>query len=246
MPSSFSSTSTQATSNPAVPATPMAPTPSISIDTTTGSSRAPGLPPSNSRDTCKASNSTSKWVINLSKTPLTPEQLSLLQRGPFCHNSQVPPIEAYITAVEQASSKLPAQEANELRSDVNRLLKQPQTHCRTQCNINPIQHRALTQLKQDTSRVVHTVDKVVAMVIMDKDNYTNKANTLLQDTNTYKVLKMDPTNNLKNKLISLLKDIKQTGGLSTNKYKQPYPTSAVPPKFHGLPKIHKVGTPLGP
>ena len=62
--------------------------------------------------------------------------------------------------------------------------------------------------------------------------------------NTYKVLKKDATSSLKNKLISLLKDIKQTGGLSTNKYKQLYPTSAVPPKFYGLPKIHKVGIPL--
>ena len=83
----------------------------------------------------------------------------------------------------------------------------------------------------------------VAMVIMDKEDYTNKANTLLQDTNTYEVLKRDPTSNLKNKLITLLKDIKQTGGLSTHKYKQLYPTSAVPPKFYGLPKIHKVGNP---
>ena len=58
--------------------------------------------------------------------------------------------------------------------------------------------------------------------------------------------KKDPTSSLKNKLISLLKEIKQTGGLSTNKYKQLYPTSAVPPKFYGLPKRHKVGTPLRP
>ena len=69
---------------------------------------------------------------------------------------------------------------------------------------------------------------------------------LLQDTNTYKVLNKDPTSQLKNKLITLLKDIKQTGGLSTQKYKQLYATSAVPPKFYGLPKIHKVGTPLRP
>ena len=81
---------------------------------------------------------------------------------------------------------------------------------------------------------------------MDKEDYTNKANTLLQDTNTYKILQKDPPSNLKIKLISLLKDVKQTGGLSTNKYKQLYPTSAVPPKFYGPPKIHKVGTPLRP
>ena len=84
------------------------------------------------------------------------------------------------------------------------------------------------------------------MVIMDKEDYTNKAQALLQDTNTYKVLKKDPTSQLKNKLITLLKDIKQTGGLNTNKYKQLYPTSAVLPKFYDLPKIHKVGTPLRP
>ena len=120
------------------------------------------------------------------------------------------------------------------------------TDINNQCNLNPSQHRALRQLKQDNSRVVLTADKGVAMVIMDQEDYTNKALTLLQDTNTYKVLPKDPTSQLKNKLISLHKDIKQTGGLSTNKYKQLYPTSAVPPKFYGLPKIHKTGTPLRP
>ena len=40
--------------------------------------------------------------------------------------------------------------------------------------------------------------------------------------------------------------IKQTGGLTTQKYKQLYPISAVSPKFYGLPKIHKTGTPLRP
>ena len=90
------------------------------------------------------------------------------------------------------------------------------------------------------------MDKGVAMVIMDQEDYTNKALTLLQDTNTYKVLKKDPTSQLKNKPISLLKDIKQTGGLNTNKYKQLYPTSVVAPRLYGLPEMHKVGTPFRP
>ena len=158
-----------------------------------------------------------------------PEQVSLLQKGPnFAITPKYTPIEAYITVVEQASSKLPAQEADELRADVNQLLKQQHTQSRNQCNINPSQCRALTQLKQDTSSMVLTADKGVAMVIMDQEDYTNKAKTLLQDTNTYKVLKKDPTNSLKNKLITILKDIKQTGALSTSKYKQIYPTSPVP------------------
>ena len=134
----------------------------------------------------------------------------------------------------------------EVRSDVNRLLKQQQQQHNKHCNLNAAQCRALTQLKQDNTRVVLTAHKGVAMVIMDQQDYNNKAQALLQDTNTYKVLQKDPTPQLKNKLIILLKNIKQTGGLSTQKYKQLYPTSAVPPKCYGLPKIHKTGTPSDP
>ena len=133
----------------------------------------------------------------------------------------------------------PCQEAEEFRSDVNRLLKQQQQQHNKHCNLNPAQHRALTQLKQDNTRVVLTADKGVALVIMDQQDYNNKAQALLQDTNTYKVLPKDPTPQLKNKLITLLKSIKQTGGLSTQKYKQLYPTSAVPPNFMAYPKFIK-------
>ena len=94
--------------------------------------------------------------------------------------------------------------------------------------------------------MVLTADKGVVMVIMNQQDYTNKAQVLLQDTNTYKVLPKDPTSQLKNKPITLLKDIKQTGGLSTQKYKQLYPTSAVPPNFMAFPKYTKQVPLLGP
>ena len=65
------------------------------------------------------------------------------------------------------------------------------------------------------------------MVIMGKQDYTNKAQALLQDTNTYKVLSKDPPSRHKNKLIQTLKGIKQSGGLSDLKYMKLHPTSAV-------------------
>ena len=181
------------------------------------------------------------------KHPLSIEQLTLLQKGPnFAIIPKHLPIEAYITATEIAAAKLPTQEAEEFRSDVNRLLKLQQQQHHQHCNLTPAQHRALTQLKQDNNRVILTADKGVAMVVMDKLDYNSKAQALLQDSNTYQVLPKDPTPQLKNKLITLLKNIHQTGGLNTNKYKQLYPTSAIPPKFYGPPKIHKTGTPLRP
>ena len=171
--------------------------------------------------------------------------ISTTKRSKLCHNNQIPPMEAYITTVEETSSKLPSREADELKSDISHLLRQHNIHHKKHSNLYPIQCRAFTQLKQETSRVVLTADKEVSMVIMDQQDYTNKANVLLQDTNTYRVLKKDPTNSLK-KQIALLRDIKQTGGLNNTKYKQLFPHQCSPPKFYGLPKIYKVGTPSGP
>ena len=69
----------------------------------------------------------SKWVINLSRAPLTNDQLSLLQKGPnFAITPKYPPLDAYITATEVAAAKLNTQEVEQFRSDVSRLLKQHQ------------------------------------------------------------------------------------------------------------------------
>ena len=83
------------------------------------------------------------------------------------------------------------------------------------------------------------------MVVMDKQDYINKANQLLNQ-NTYKVIPKDPTTTIKNKLINILKVIKTKTGLGSYSYKAMYPTGCVPPKFYGLPKIHKPDTPLRP
>ena len=84
------------------------------------------------------------------------------------------------------------------------------------------------------------------MVVMDREDYSVKAQSLLADTNTYKTIIKDPTNKLKNKLSQTLKDIKNQGRLSDHSYRKVYPTSVVAPKFYNLPKIHKIGTPLRP
>ena len=83
------------------------------------------------------------------------------------------------------------------------------------------------------------------MVIMDRQDYISKANTLLSQ-NTYRSIQQDPTNTIKNKLIHILKRVKIQTGLNNQTYKAMYPTGCVPPKFYGLPKIHKLDTPLRP
>ena len=70
---------------------------------------------------------------------------------------------------------------------------------------------ALAELRRDQDRVILTMDKGVAIVIMDKEDYQHKAKALLEDQGTYKALKTDPTGRLKSKMINLLKKIKIEG-----------------------------------
>ena len=83
------------------------------------------------------------------------------------------------------------------------------------------------------------------MVIMDREDYICKTNTLLNQ-NTYRSIPWDPTNTIKNKLINILKRFKSQTGLSNQTYKSVYPTSCVTPRFYGLPKIHRPDSPLSP
>ena len=90
-----------------------------------------------------------------------------------------------------------------------------------------------------------TADKEVALVVMNKQDYINKAEALLA-TPAYKTIPRDPTNKLKAQLITKLRRIKRENNLDECTYKVMYPTSCIPPKFYGLPKIHKTGNPLRP
>ena len=65
-----------------------------------------------------------KWVINLSNKPLTPAQRSVLAKGPnFAVTPRQPHNLEYITAIEAACTKLSQQDAEELRADINRVLR---------------------------------------------------------------------------------------------------------------------------
>ena len=69
-------------------------------------------------------NLTLSGFINLSNKPLTPAQRSVVAKGPnFVVTPRQPPNLEYITAIEAACTKLGQQDAEELRADVNRVLR---------------------------------------------------------------------------------------------------------------------------
>ena len=148
----------------------------------------------------------------------------------------------YITAIESVCPKLKEEDAMELRADVNSLLRGAKV---PKDSLTKQERIGLSQLKEDKDRVILTVDKGVAMVVMDREEYNNKAQELLNSP-AYRSLPRDPTNKIKAQLITKLRKIKKDSNLDEGMYRAMYPTGCVLPKFYGLPKIHKTGNPLRP
>ena len=60
----------------------------------------------------------------------------------------------------------------------------------------------------------------------------------------YRIINTDPAIKLKAKFILTLKRMKRETNMGEDMYRTMYPTGCTAPKFYGLPKIHKTGTPL--
>ncbi|XP_011859249.1 PREDICTED: uncharacterized protein LOC105556755 [Vollenhovia emeryi] len=79
---------------------------------------------------------------------------------------------------------------------------------------------------------------------MDKPDYVNQMNELLNDTSTYRKIKKDPINTLTSKINSLVKSWHDNDIIDTQTYRSLNCTNGNLPRCYGLPKIHKNGYPL--
>ena len=128
----------------------------------------------------------------------------------------------------------------ELRTDINVLLRKSKA---SKSNITKDKRIGSAQLKKDKDRVTLTVDKRVAMVVMDKEEYVSKAQELLAQP-AYRSSPSDPTNKIKAQLITKLRRIKGKTTWMRVCIRLCILLVAPPPTFYGLPKIHKTGNPL--
>ena len=88
-----------------------------------------------------------------------------------------------------ACQNLKPTEAEELRTDIVRVLKQARP---SKANISKEEWRAIRELKSDKEHIILTADKGVALVVMDRSDYTRKMKELLDDSNTYRPLTDGP------------------------------------------------------
>ena len=188
----------------------------------------------------------SKWIVNLSDRVLNEEEETVLKQGlNFAVTPSAIPVEEFIIGVESACRCIgPAsKEAQMLRADSVRILKNAPP---PKPNLKKKERIALDSLARDKDITIVPADKGRAVVVMNAADYKAKANSLLSDTKTYQKLDKDPTSKFSTKLVNQLKDLKKENVLDEREYRRVYPTSAVIPRFYGLPKVHKQGAPLRP
>ena len=113
-------------------------------------------------------------------------------------------------------------------------------------NFTPDEQKALKRLKTDENIVILPADKRRVTVVIDKTNYNDKMDSLVNDKQTYEVLKRDPTPALQRKLNNKLLTLKKTDKIDFRRYNRLRCSVPQPPKLYGLPKLHKPNIPIGP
>ena len=148
--------------------------------TTTGTGTTTTKGP-NSRSTSPTSTVVnSKWVINMSK-----KQEKVLAHGPnYVVTPRSPLIGKYITTIKKTCQNLNHREADEMRAEIKAAIQRshPSRH-----KISREEQKTLTELKKDDTRVILSTDKVVCLVVMDKEEYIGKVEELLKEK-TYKII----------------------------------------------------------
>ena len=166
-------------------------------------------------------------VINLSKTPLTEVEESLLAHGPnFTVAPRHPQHLEYITAIEIMCHKFDNKGYFEVKMDINRILIRSD-----QQKIQPKQGRMQghTRAKRDKNTFIFTVANGVTMVVMDKQEYFNQAENIIEQP-AHRSISTDFRNKCQAKLIYVLKRIKKESGLDNNTHMSMYPMLACSPK----------------
>ena len=187
------------------------------------------------------------WVRNISSRPLDKTETHVLSYG--LKHSVTPkriPTESIVSSVEAVLSRqrdLSESAKDNIRS---RIASTVQSASIPDNNLTKDEQQALKRLKNVNDIVILPADKGRVTVVMDKTDYFDKMDALVNDKQTYEELKRDPTPSLQRKLNSKILTLKKTDAIDTQRYYRLRCSVPQPPKLYGLPKLHKPGIPMRP
>ena len=180
---------------------------------------------------------------NISSRQLTDEERQLLSKG-LNYNTEDANQSDFIADLEHALKTADFKEhtANNIRHQLASYLH----YHKKPIDMTKTKRKTLNNLKNDNNIIILPADKGRTKVVMDRTDYANKANDLLQDKNTYKKTWQEPDKNNHSRINNKLKSLKDQQKLENKTYLKIRPSDATTARFYGLPKIHKPNMPLRP
>ena len=194
-------------------------------------------------------NDDKNQFINLSNITLSDNQKLFLNLGLNCH---------YMKRPNQLEKKI---EIEKLMDDILQLqlkkkvvvnpmlpieLRTESSKCRGNYKSKILSEdlkRAAVELKNNPNIVIRRADKSSVYVIMNSDDYTQKLNTILDDSTKFKEIKKDPSNQIKTKLNRI---ISQINSAVKEIQIKPLRGEYKPGYIYGNVKNHKQNCPLRP
>ena len=100
-------------------------------------------------------------------------------------------------------------------------------------------------MQHNDNIIILPADKGRATVILNKEDYIRKCNEHLEN-GPYIKIKKDPTSSVVSQITRKLSVLRDNKLIDQQQYLKLKPTGSQPPRFYGLPKIHKDGIPVCP
>ena len=145
-----------------------------------------------------------------------------------------------VAKIETTSTGMTTEEADTIRADLSSIIRKAKPPKR---NITRKQSTSLKSLQQNENIIILPADKGRATVVLDKEDYIKKCNEHLT-SGPYTILKRDPTRSVVSKVTKKLIELRDNNLIEQQEYFKFKSTGTQPPRFYGLPKIHKDGTPM--
>jgi hypothetical protein len=160
-----------------------------------------------------------KWVVNLSNKPLSIIEQSILEKGPkFAPTPLQIPYKNIVAEIEAAITKLPDESKDAIRTLAANLLRR--SRIPNHKNITTNERKAIDNLRKDKTHIVMKADKRYCFVVMDRSDYDDKMQELLNDKNTYEKVSKSPFKRIERKLNQQLLQLKCEQKLYEHTYKK--------------------------
>nr|VZH96346.1 unnamed protein product [Spirometra erinaceieuropaei] len=99
--------------------------------------------------------------------------------------------------------------------------------------------RALKSLKANKDIIILPADKGRSTVVLDKSDYQNRVEDLLEDQHSHKQCRAIEMNNLITRINKSLRNLRAKEAITPNEWFSMKSTDTATARFYGLPKVHK-------